>query len=104
MNIKKLFIVGFLTFTSFSSFADSLAVQNLVQTVSEGIASGQITDETKDYFLASIASMQNPSAQSVNQVQEFTNLVCSGISSGEITNETRDFFLEAVFNFGKSCD
>jgi hypothetical protein len=101
--MKKL-LIALTILTSMSSFAGDSLLEKQIKLVNEGIASGQITDATKDFFLASIADLQKPKHVSINRIQEFTDLVCIGVESGEITSETKDFFLNAVHDFGKSCN
>jgi aspartate/glutamate racemase len=96
--MKKLLIIV-TVLTSFSVFAKDELMSTQIKMINDGIASGQITDATKSFFLESIADMKNPSAQSISRIKEFTRLVNEGITKGEISNETKEFFLQAVSDF-----
>lgn len=100
--MKKL-VISLILLSSMSVFARETMIATQVRLINKGIISGEITEETKTFFLKSIADMQNPSKQSLNRVNEFTKTVCTGIARGQITEETKDFFLKAVEDFGQSC-
>lgn len=101
--MKKL-VIGLVLLSSMSVFARESMIATQVKLINKGMISGEITEETKDFFLKSIADMQHPSKQSLNRVNEFTKTVCNGIAKGQITEDTKYFFLKAVEDFGQSCN
>lgn len=80
---KKIAILGLVLMTStvFATPRTASLLETQIQLVNEGIATGQITNETKAFFLQSIKEMQNgPVSDGENAVAKFTRLVDEGIA------------------------
>ena len=94
-------ILGFVLMTTTAFALETPRTKSLmavqIEYINHGIATGQITDETKDFFIQSIKEMQNLTPKNEEgAVAKFTRLVHEGIALGQISDETKGFFLNAI--------
>ena len=92
----------FISLTAFASPKPTSLLEAQIQLVNQGIATGQITNETKDFFIQSLRDMQNGNNNhDESAVSKFTRLVQEGIASGQITDATKGFFLQAIIDLNQ---